>query len=188
MKRLNLLPKPKQEELARERIFYGLKVASLMTVLIVIMGVAAQLGVNIYLNRTLARVTSEMEVLKATADKTENAEVKRSIAAVNMTLEDFGKLMDATPQWSKVITAFVKQIPPTVKITSFSGDRATNEITIVGFSPTRDAVIELYNNINADKTNFKDINYPLENVAQPSDVQFTFTFHIADSALTGKTK
>ncbi len=188
MKRLNLLPKSKQKELSRERLFFALTVAGCIAVLVLLVGFVAQIAVSIYLNDTSSRVETEIEEVKKTANKTENAAVKQKILAANAQIEDFAQLSDKSPQWSEVLKAFIKHVPSGIKVTSFSANADTKEVTIVGFSPTRDAVIDLYNNINSDKEHFKGINYPLENVAQPTNVTFTFTFTIVDTVLIKESK
>ncbi len=184
MKRLNLLPRLKQQELAYERIYHSLFVAGSIAVAIVLFGVLSQIAAHFYLSRHLATIESEIEVLKRTANKEENAVVKKQIILTNSILDDFSNLAKTSPQWSRVLEAFIQHVPADVRVTNFTADIEKKQITIIGFSPTRDAVIDVYNNINADKEHFKDINYPLENVAQPTNVQFTFTFTIVDSVLS----
>jgi Tfp pilus assembly protein PilN len=183
MKRINLLPKLKQSELKTERLLYSISVAVVLATVILVLGVVVQLGVWAYLSRKAVAVDAEIEQLKRVANKSENAEVKTQIQLVNSQIADFDKLSKQTPQWSAVLTEFVKHVPAGVKITSFDADTKTQEITISGYSPVRDLVIDLYNNINSDKEHFKNINYPLENVAQPTNVRFNFTFFIADGFL-----
>ena len=185
MKRINLLPKLKQQELVHEHIFYSVAVAAGLGVLLLLFGVIVQLGVSIYLSRSMKSIDSEIVQLKIVANKSENAVVKQEIKLANAQLDDFTKLSSQTPQWSRVLTTFIQHVPEGVKITQFNAKTELQEVTISGFSPTRDLVIDLYNNINADKKNFKDINYPLENVTQPVDVRFFFTFTIADGVLAG---
>jgi Tfp pilus assembly protein PilN len=98
-------------------------------------------------------------------------------------MNDFKNLAETTPAWSKVLLAFADQVPEGVQINSFSADLTTKKITISGFAPTREQVIQLYNNINDDKNRFKDINYPLENVSKPANINFHFTFYIKDELL-----
>lgn len=188
MKRINLLPKLKQRELNFEGTLYSLSVAIVTATIILILGVFLQLGVWVYLNQKMQSSTAEIEQLKLIANKSENATVKEQINKVNSQIADFTALINKTPQWSKVLMAFVANVPDKVKITQFGADANKNEITISGYSPTRDLVIELYNNINADKEHFKNINYPLENVTKPTDVKFTFTFSIVDGVLVGTPK
>lgn len=183
MKRINLLPRGRQHELNYERTLYSLTVAVVIAVVILVLGVLLQFGVWSYLNRKVVASTAEIEELKRVANKSENATVKEQIKKVNSQISDFTTLAKRTPQWSKVLAAFVADVPDGVRVTSFTADTVKSEITIGGYSPTRDLVIDLYNNINADKEHFKNINYPLENVTKPTDVKFTFTFGIVDGVL-----
>lgn len=183
MRRMNLLPKPKQQQLTFEKLFYSVAVACTIGVVFIGLSIMLQFGVYWYLKQESSHVDTEIESMKRSANKTENAAVKAKIRLANSQITDFSDLTDKTPQWSQVLAAFVRNVPDTVRITNFNGDAETGEIKITGFSLTRDQVIDLYNNINADKEHFKDINYPLENVAQPTNVRFNFTFSIADGIL-----
>lgn len=186
MKHINLLPQHKQTELYYEDLYHSTLVAVIIGVAVVLLGVVAQIFVMVYLNSKERAVSAEVETLKQQTDKTENAELKRQIRSINNQMLDFEKLSANSPKWSKVIAAFAKQVPKGVKINSFVADSKTSKIEITGFSPTREAVIELYNNINSDKENFKDINYPLENVAKPTNVQFNYAFYIVEGVLLPK--
>ncbi len=186
MKRINLLPKPKQNELIYEQIFHSVLVAVVIGICILLAGVAAQMAVWAYLDRSQVALIDDIDKLRRATDKTENAELKKQIQYVNSQMKDFEKLASQQPQWSKVLDAFASQIPEGVKISEFIANNADLEVDIAGYSPTRELVIELYNNINSDKEHFKDIDYPLENVAKPTDVQFHFTFHIQDGVLVPK--
>jgi hypothetical protein len=88
-----------------------------------------------------------------------------------------------TPRWSKVLLAFAEHVPTGIRINSFAGDLNKKELAIRGLSPTRDQVIELYNNVKADSADFPAIDYPLENVSKATNVFFHFTMSIDDSLL-----
>jgi Tfp pilus assembly protein PilN len=183
MKRINLLPKLKQNELAHEKLFYSIAVAAVIGVAILLFGVLVQVGVRVYLDRSLKSVNEQIEQMRLIANKSENAAIKQEIQLVNAQINDFAQLTKQTPQWSSVLAAFVRHVPEGVKITQFEAKTLKSEISISGYSPSRDLVIDLYNNINADKENFKNINYPLENVTQPTNVKFFFDFSVADGVL-----
>lgn len=188
MKRINLLPKNKQIEISHEKTFYSVSVAVVISTLIIFIGIAVQFGVLAYLNNEISSVNAEIEQLKKAVNKSENAAVKMQIKTANAQISDFLTLDAGTPHWSTVMAAFVTHVPDNVRITQFEGKTSTGEITITGFSPTRDLVIDLYNNINSDKEHFKDINYPLENVTQPTNVRFNFQFFVADKVLVKDVK
>lgn len=186
MKHINLLPKHKQTELYYEDLYHSTLIAVIIGVVVLMLGIVAQIFVMVYLGSTEKRVSAEVETLKQQTDKTENAELKKQIRMINNQMTDFEKLAVNSPKWSKVVSAFAKLVPKGVKINTFRADSKTGKIDITGYSPTREMVIELYNNINSDKEHFKDINYPLENVAKPAEVQFNYTFYIVEGVLMPK--
>ncbi len=185
MKRINLLPKPKRTELMYERLYHNLIVAIVLAVCILLSGVVSQLLVWGYLENAQATLSSEIEILKSQINKTENAELKQQIRFVNNQMKDFENLSISQPQWSKVLNAFAADIPDGVKISQFNADSKL-KVDITGFSPTREGVIELYNNIKNDTDHFKDIDYPLENISKPTDVRFHFSFTIQSGILIPK--
>lgn len=183
MKRINLLPQLKQTDLYYEDLYHSVNTLVFLSVGILLLGIVAQIAVWVYLEQREAHVVQDVIDLQQQIDKSENAQVKQEIREINALMSDFETLGKSSPQWSVVLKAFARLVPNGVRISSFVADAKTKEVEISGYSPTREMVIELYNNINADKENFKDINYPLENVAKPTDVQFNFTFFIQDGVL-----
>lgn len=186
MKRINLLPQHKQTDLYYEDLYRSVTTLVILSVLILLLGIVAQIFVWIYLDRQEVAISAEVADLQQQIDKSENAQVKLEIREINTLMADFESLSKSTPKWSTVLKSFARLVPNGVLITTFVADSKTGEIEISGYSPTRDQVIELYNNINGDKEHFKNINYPLENVAKPVDVQFNFLFFIQDGVLIPK--
>jgi hypothetical protein len=75
-------------------------------------------------------------------------------------------------------------LPPlTVHIGTLEANVTKKQITITGYGAERDPVIALHDVIFADKDHFKNVDYPLENIAQPSNISFHYTFTIQDSLL-----
>jgi hypothetical protein len=56
-------------------------------------------------------------------------------------------------------------------------------VSITGFSPTRELVIQLYNNILQDNKDFYNVNYPFENLGKPTNVNFHFNFYLQSKLL-----
>lgn len=183
MKIINLLPRHKQEELRYEQLFHSVSMAAGAAAAIMIAVLVCQIGVRLYLNYSARTLEAKTEAIRTSTDKTENNQLKEQIKLSNAQMNDYRTLAESIPNWSKVIMAFAATIPDGVSITSFTASLDTKKILINGQSPTREAVIQLYNNILADTKNFKDIDYPLENVAKPADVTFFYNFSVNEEAL-----
>lgn len=182
MKLINLLPKTRQEELRYERVlqrFLKIFWFSLSSFIVVI---GLQLGAKIYLQGQAVRVSAEIQNLKNQVSKSENEQIKKKITALNNYIADY-KNLSTVPKWSKALLAFSALPPEEVAITSLNLDVKTKTVKILGFAPTREKVIEFYNSIKADEKEFTGVDYPLENVAKPTDNNFHFTFFIKDELI-----
>ncbi len=183
MKQINLLPKSKQQELTYETLFRGivrfLEVAAVSFILVFL----GQFAIWSYLRAEEVNLVGDIEQLKVITDKQDNAELKGEIREINAQITDFKNLLDGTPAWSKAIRQLVTHVPQDIRIANISANVEKKEVEIRGYSPTRESVIDFYNAVRQDTDNFTSINYPLENVAKPTDVSFSFTIILEDSLL-----
>jgi len=183
MKLINLLPKEKQQEL-RDHILFQvvLKMIWLMVFTFALV-LLAQFGARTYLQGQQRNLTQSIESLKVQVGKEENLIVKNKILELNNLSTDYKTLSASLPKISKVMRSFAPLVPVGVKISSMKIDPVKKIIDINGISPTRELVIQLYDNVVADSKNFPNIDYPLENVARPLDINFHFTFNIGNEVM-----
>lgn len=183
MKLINLLPKSRQEEIAYEKILKNLYSAIWISLASFALVFLAQVAAKLYLQERQDAVQKNIENIKNQVDKKENAEVKQKIVMINNQIADYKNLADSVPKWSRVLKAFSVLPPQGVKINNFQVNVSARMVTINGFSPTREKVIELYNNLVEDSQNFYNVDYPLENLIRPTDVAFHYTFYIREDLL-----
>jgi Tfp pilus assembly protein PilN len=183
MRTINLLPKPKQQELKYEAIYHSLVSLLWVSVFSFVIVFFLQYSAKIYLQYQAQQLAGNISRLTQEVNKQDNAAVKQKITEINNVFTDYKNLSDQNPRWSNLLKVFVPLVPANVHITSLVVDNKTRTIQINGFSPTRELVIALYNNILADSTHFSGIDYPLENVAKPTNINFHFTFMVQDSVL-----
>lgn len=183
MKIINLLPKPKQQELRYEAVFHSLLSVLWLSLFSFALVFVVQLATKFYLEHRAATISDQIANLKQQVNKQDNTLVKNKINQINDVVLDFKTLADSSPKWSKLLKAFTPLPPDGIHITSFTVDQKTKNIVINGYSPTRELVIQLYNNILNDSDQFTNIDYPLENVAKATDISFHFSFYVKDSVL-----
>ncbi len=183
MKTINLLPKNRQEELFYANILYVLYRVIFVSFLCFFAVLFSQLATKVYLSRQAEDLKSQIELLKQKAGDRDITVLKQKILEVNQNISDYKTLATTLPKWSKVIARFSQMPPEGLLVNSMAIDVNRKTITITGFSPTRELVIELFEKIKADKEYFMDINYPFENVAKATEVSFHFTFSVKEEAL-----
>jgi len=180
MKTINLLPKPRQTELRYEATLRSVLVIAALTLLSYAVVFLVQFGLKFYLQLQAGSVTAQITALQAEVKNQANADVKTKVKAANDLVTDYINLSNASPNWSRIIKAFAPLPPQGVKINSLNFIPSKKAVVINGTSPTRELVIQLYNNILQDTNDFYGIDYPLENVAQPTENVFHFTFFVKD--------
>lgn len=183
MRAINLLPKSKQSELHYESLAHNMLAVILISVISFMLVLFAQFSVKVYLNQELSSTQSQIEILRQQVSKQDEASTRQEIQKYNNMIADYKNLADKVPKWSNVIKAFAKIPPDGIRINSFSVNVANRQVNISGISPTRELVIQLYNNILADNTEFSNIDYPLENVSHPTDISFHFSFLVNPNLL-----
>lgn len=183
MKLVNLLPKDKQRELHNEEVFHGLVFFIEIMLATLVLVFVIQFGVRVYLGQQIRSIDKDINELHVFVDKEDNADLKKQISSLNGYMTDFNALAAATPAWSQVMRAFAQHIPEGVRIQSFATNQAEASIEIEGVAETRDQVITLHDNIERDADHFYNIDYPLENISRPTNVEFHFTFYIHESLL-----
>jgi hypothetical protein len=183
MKQINLLPKPRQEEIHYQSVLRGLYIIIAISIASFALVLFAQFGIKFYLGIEYKDTEYQIAQIKTQVDKKENSQIKDQISEINGKISDYKNLADSAPKWSKVLKAFSVLPPEGVKINSMSVDFRSKSIIINGFAPTRELVIAMYESVKKDTGHFNNIDYPLENVIKPKDIHFHFSFYINDSLL-----
>ena len=183
MKTINLLPKSRQQEIHYTSLLSSLWLVVILSLLSFAVVFLAQFAVKIYLDAKSSSLSNQIELAKSQVNKNENADIKKKIEDANNVIADYNNLSDAVPKWSNVLKAFAVIPPSEVKINSLNVDPTTKIVSITGFSPTRELVIQLYNNILQDSNNFYNVDYPFENLMSPVNTHFHFSFHLRDKLL-----
>lgn len=162
MRLINLLSKEKQQDLLYEAITRNITGLWLVLFLVVLIALLSYSLTRYELTKKRDAVNEQVNQIQQVANKAENSAVKSRIKNVNDDIQDYLSLSQATPKWSQVMEAFIKDLPDGVKITALDTDPKKLTMTVSGTSALRDNVIKLYNNINDDNAHFENINYPLE--------------------------
>ena len=183
MRIINLLPKSRQKELYFESILGGLWTLVVFSFLSFAAVFLVQFATKFYLEFEATSIKGQIKDLQVQVNKQENSDVKAQVKAANDLVSDYQNLVASSPKWSKLIKAFAPLSPSGLRINSFTVEPSTKTVHISGVSPTRELVIALYNNILQDKVDFSNIDYPLENIVQETNITFHFSFNYSDKLI-----
>ncbi len=182
-KQINLLPKESQSELGLRAWYrallrvYILGAASFLFLIILFF------SVTWYFALAEKGLQAEAEQLRTSAATEDTAKIKREVKSINGYIEDYISLSAAAPKWSQLLREFTVLVPAGVQIQSFTVDNVKKVVTVQGFGLTRQDVLALYDAVVANADKFSNIDYPLENVSKPTDINFHYSFTVKDSLL-----
>jgi Tfp pilus assembly protein PilN len=174
---INLLPVEQKEELLEER---NLK----MVLILGIVALGFLVCLFLFLFAIKISISSKLDVQKISVDQREeelknsqNQKLETEINNYNqvlMQLESFYKNnFNLSDNLEKISTV----LPEGVYLKSLNFNLENKKISISGFSPTREKLLELKGNL--EKTNdFKNINFPPSSWIEAVNVNFTADFKI----------
>lgn len=183
---INLLPRDQQRELGLRSWYRALKrfyVLAITTFAIVVLLFA---GTWWYLRLAEQNLAHEAENLRAKSTTQETTDLKKRIKTINNQIEDYNTLTAALPRWSVLLRQFATLVPQGAQVQSFGVDSTKRQVIISGFASTREASIQLHDNIARDEAHFSNIDYPLENISKPTNVGFKYSFVVKPEVLVSK--
>lgn len=182
---INLLPKDQQIELGRRTWYRALVHFYMLAVALFVLAALLFSGTWWYLRLAEKSLASEADDLRTRSTTQETTDLKKQIKSINNQIEDYNMLTTALPRWSALLRQLAVVVPEGVQIQNFGVDNTKRQIVIAGFASTREQSIQLHDNIAADTKHFSNIDYPLENVSRPRNVNFHYTFLVKPEVLAG---
>jgi Tfp pilus assembly protein PilN len=105
----------------------------------------------------------------------EAEELEMDIAAINQLSRRISKIKSVQPyEFFDVLTELALLMPPGTNLTRITFSRDADSITIWGHAEQRVQVIALEDALRTSKF-FGEVDAPLSNLLQPTDIDFTFT-------------
>ena len=98
MKVINLLPKPRQEELHYDAALHGLWIMIVLSLLSFALVFAAQFGTRLYLRLQAGSIHGEIAALQAAVNQQQNSDVKDRVQTANNLIGDYNNLAAAAPK------------------------------------------------------------------------------------------
>jgi len=177
MRIINLLPKAEQTLIKQEKILSTGRRGVIYAYLTYGLLLLILIGTRIYMQQNLPKLDSLIQRDQDILSKQDNTNFKNAINLDNATINDYLTLAARNPTWSKVLEQFAKDVPPGVEVQNLNASTSNGKIAITGTAETRDAVLQLRRNIIADPL-FENIDLPLDNLQQPTNLQYHYTFFV----------
>jgi Tfp pilus assembly protein PilN len=177
MKIINLLPKDEQRQLKLDMVNHQLRVFWAIILSSIILFVALGFATQQYLRLSVKKVDEQIAVNKAKLESADIKELQQQVLKLNQNIKEIKTVRGQQYKWSEVMLEIARVMPAEVQLNSLQIERATGKIIVLGKAEDRDTVIAVWSQIKKSPM-FYDVNFPLPNLEQPVDGNFTYTFFI----------
>jgi Tfp pilus assembly protein PilN len=177
MKIINLLPKEEQQQLKLDIVNHQLRVFWTIILISIVAFVALGFGTQQYLRLSVKNVDEQIAMNKAKLESADIKALQQQVIKLNQHIKEIKTIRSQQYKWSEVLLEIARVMPAEVQLNSIKIDRATGEVIILGKAENRDTIIEVWSQIKKSSM-FYDVNFPLPNLEQPVNGNFTYTFFI----------
>jgi Tfp pilus assembly protein PilN len=177
MKIINLLPKDEQRQLQLDIVNHQLRVFWIIILISITVFVGLGFATQQYLKLSLKSVDEKIALNKAKLETADIKALQQQVIKLNQNTKEIKSIRSQQYQWSEVLLELARVIPGEVELNSIQIKRSTGEIVILGKAQDRDTVIQVWSDIKKSPM-FRDVNFPLPNLEQPVNGNFTYAFFI----------
>lgn len=180
MTTLNLLP-PKEkkiilaEQTNRRVIFWGVNFVTALLVFIVLLGLIYAL-----INIKLKIAGADLKNARAKFNIEGFQDLQAKIKQANDQIKNLDKIQTEHKYYSLALEKIVDITPAAVLIKRISINQ--NQMTIEGFSPTREAILIIKQALEKSP-DFEKIESPISNLLKPTDIDFRFSLVLKEKSL-----
>lgn len=174
---INLLPPEQKKELEQEEIFklvliLGIVIlAFLFSLVLILFSIKTSLLVD--LNTQEIYIEQEQKEL----EKPEMRELEAKIKKNNSTLSKLEIFYQSQPNLTLILEKIYRTLPEEIYLTSFNFNPQVSQVSLDGFSPTREILIRFRENLEGTK-GFKEIEFPPTSWVYLTDIKFSVNFKI----------
>jgi len=176
MLRINLLP-PQQKERLRLRILYQNIISSgFILFLLVLFSIIFLAGFLILLHFKYQAIENKITIEQSRVIQTETVKgMEKKVTEINKELEDLEKIQTKRSNLYSILDSISSNLLLGVRVYSLEINRTSGMITVIGFSPSRENLLTIKNILETD-SHYKNIDFPLSNLANPQNINFRFSF------------
>jgi len=145
----------------------------LLTLLLII----SLAGILTYLHINYRSLENEIAVEQSRVIQTETYKgMEKKIVVLNKELSELQKIQDKKSNVYQIFDDISRNLLIGVKVYDLKVDKTTNLVTVIGFSSTRENLLNIKTTLETNPKYNKEIDFPLSNLANPRNINFRFSF------------
>ncbi len=174
---LNLLSPAKKLNLKKKKTFLQVTRFVSYSLLTLIFAFIFMKGTSFLINEEIASVTASIDTATRIPQTTEDTSLEAKITQYNNLVKSTNNKLAAYIKWSTIIEDFTKTVPSGIQLTYLGMDKTNKKIKLRGKANTRDDLVNFKNNLD-DNKNYSNIDIPITNFLEKTDIDFTIDFNL----------
>ena len=175
---INLLPPQQKEELLTEEKFKLTLILGISVLIFLISLILILFSIKIYIagqsNYPMAIFSQEEKKFKESETKV----FQEKLEFFNRELSKLNSFYQGQINLIEIFTKVSNTLPLGIYLTSFSFSADTSQISLAGFSPTRETLLEFKKNLEGEKS-FSQVYFPPNVWIESTDINFSITFKVS---------
>jgi len=174
---INLLPSEYQKQLKREkswRLFLLLEIIFLVFLFSLSL---ILLSLSFYIKTETRNLRLLEDTEKESFLKTDLQKTKEESIFLDKAISKIKTFYMNQPDTTEIFINIFQTIPREIYLNSFSWQKKDSTVFISGFSPTREALLQLKNNLKRNK-GFSRVEFPLSTWQTPKDIYFNLNLEL----------
>ena len=166
---INLLPHKEKKEILLEETKRIIISLGFFTFLSFFSLVLILLSAKIYLSGEITAQKIFLKFEKESLAAKEMSNIQRQVQIFNEKLSLLDTFVDQKTNIAPVLDKVIPTIPPGIYLTNFAYSKKTSQISISGFSPTRDILFQFKKNLEQE---FQNVIFPADSWVKAADINF----------------
>jgi len=187
---INLLPSKEKEKLLLERKKRIVVILWFLVLFFLFCLILISFLIKIYLQVQVESQKTLLLELEKEFGQSEIRELRKQISSINSTLTKLDSFYQKKIYFSEILEKVSQVLPQEVRPTNLStvfsldeeGEKGSVKISLSGFAPTRESLLEFKKNLD-QQSDFRDVYFSPENWVKSIDIDFFVTFVIEDYRL-----
>lgn len=173
---MNLLPNRQRKKIKLEILYQNIIFSGLILILLILVLVLFLGAFLVFLNFKYQDIEKKIVIEQSRVIQTETIKgMERKIRELNTDLLDLKNMQGKTSSIYQILDNISQNLLKNVEIYTIEIDGEINKVTIAGYSSTRDSLLAIKQALESSPE-YKNINFPLSNLAIPKDINFQFDF------------
>ena len=173
---MNLLPLGQKKRIGLQMLYKNIVSSGFILILLILILILFLGGFLVFLNFKYCIIEQKITFEQSRIIQTETVKgMERRVKELNKDLVKIKDTFNKSSNLYQILDTISRDLLIEVRVDSIEIDGNSNKIIVSGYSPTRDKLLAIKNKLETSPK-YKDIDFPISNLANPKDIDFYFNF------------